>query len=240
MNSKKHILRAEQIFNRANRSLRDNYLECGRHLHLFILRAMEEHDSASDYYEKHGGDKREHLILAAANRLQTKTQNILRMIRAAMVVELLSDDGHIGDLSYSSIARMSCLIRRKPASPGASVGAWSKLNRHLPYISLETYEPKRKDAENVFRQAVSENWSLEKTISETVSARKSNKSPVVSEESSRADLENQILKASPGDAAELIYRLISKTRDPYMLASRLRVMLLSLENTVPFKLREAM
>jgi hypothetical protein len=223
---------ASHAYSRSNAQYRDNLLCAGKWLHQFVLDFLKQADSLDEKLRIANRFSRAEALKIAAERLQVETLYVNRFIAVAMVVELLSDNGEVGDLPFGSIAYFWRFIRRQTGKRGQT-GAFPG-RQGVPISSLETWEIKpefREPAIELFRLAVETNMHCNDISAKVMAlysgptARRRSRRKLSPKEQSAVDLLlASMAKASPGDVAETCLQMIAASAEPWAVSQRLLVM----------------
>lgn len=111
---------------------------------------------------KAGGLSRSALIVVAARRLRVCPSGLRELLCVRAVVDLLSDGGHVGNLSYSALRAMWSLVERPSGAvsltrQGGGLSAAEKASWRIKGDALE--------AKAFFRKAVAEDWACDEVKS---------------------------------------------------------------------------
>lgn len=227
---------AHALWSSSRKAHRDARVSVGRLLHEFILVNLRKHDALGEGQRRAHGATRRVLVGQATERLGLDDSTVNDLIRTAMTVDLLSDGGELGDLSYSSIRAFRLVVARKTHA-GTTVSRVSASGRDdsaaLP-SSVEEWQVKPTAAAvavETFRRAVAESWDSARVIEALrghgrrkynsptrdarVSADDDEDAPPTS---AGLDLANVVRSASPGDAADLIAGLLENAPDKRAVA----------------------
>jgi hypothetical protein len=135
---------------------RDGKIEVGRQLHRYMLARIKEADGLSRRGRYREGISREEMIRDIAKSLKITDNKIRELIRVSQVVDLLTVDGDVGDMSYTVIRRFGRTIHRTSDSV-------------VDYSSIEnwTVDPQCVEwAADMFATARNEHWGVKKADAE--------------------------------------------------------------------------
>lgn len=243
MNAENLLQQAKKAFQQGQLNYRDAMLETGRLLKEYIFESLKKLDGTTRRYRRTNKLSRESLIHQAAAELDTRNDEVSRLIQAGAVVQLMDDLG-VGNLSFGSVLAFRAFIYRKPQPDGAD---WK------PSLS-ETWQfrPNTETAaKELFSEAVQKSFSKSQVLDGIYKIThgkpipkptQENKNKFQREYRSREKRERvaknsptsdeariQELKAarlaSPGDIAERCMELIEAAEDPRTVAIRLQGML---------------
>lgn len=162
----------------ARKEWRDIKLEVGGMVHSYIVaRLREEADSLNEAERRQLGVSRNALIADAARRLSTTSREVGFLIRSYQVVELLSDGGKIGSLSWTALLLFNKLVERVPGRALRYTGSRTsgkerdrrtgELKDTVLPSEKERWRiagPTKKNVE-LFQRAVSEGWDTDEVRS---------------------------------------------------------------------------
>ncbi len=136
---------------------RDGMLAIGRSLREYIITGLKERDQMRAGDAKRSKISRGRLVNAAATRLKTRREKINVAIGVVAVVELLSLNGDVGEMSYESIKMFATLIERHKGAQ-----TQRRLAGNVSPEVSETWSIKGRypQAIELFRRAVAERQSL--------------------------------------------------------------------------------
>lgn len=230
MSSDDILNRVEALWRSSNAAYRDALLEVGRLLHDFILVYLEEnYDRTRKLNDGQGW--RDVAVALCASRLNITARRVNHLVMAAMAVQLLSENGDVGNLPWDTIRRMGRLVCRN------SLGGRPLRKGETPAI-FENWSIKdefKDTAKTHFQVAVRENWTIKQTRNLMLSLNdgeaKDNAAEYRSEKRRRrTETQEDAFKvlarlaqaASPKDAAELLFDLIRETESPQAIVSHLQ------------------
>lgn len=207
-------------------------IEVGNLLRQYLVDLLRAGEGMTEEQRMKANIRREVYTQAAATRLGVIRQKINELIRTSAVVELLSDKGYTGNLSYGAIRWFRALIQRRRGCVKRTL-----TDDGLTLVEREEWVIKISGSTNLFRKAVNENWN-EPTVRENVKAlagttrkptalviRKGQTQPMRTDllgKRPTMDLAASIKGASPRDAADIIVDLIKGSISPDALAQAIR------------------
>lgn len=220
METPKDILAAARAAWFASRSAsRDSQLTVGRLLRRYILARIAETDGMNEADRVASGNSREDAISAISLALSVTRSRVNQLIHLSAVVDLLSDGGNVGELSYSAIRAMRSLVRRRR---GKIVRSRKRKDRPFLPSSREEWviaggADAADDAIRIFRRAVDEGLSvaeIQPMLSATSSKRPPARRCFPSDKPVSFDLHAIARTASPRDFAEMLIEAVAAAADP--------------------------
>lgn len=215
----------DQIFNlwsSSREKYRDSMIQVGRLLQKFVIARLREADGLNEKDRRKEGLTREASTEEAAERLQVKRAKINELIRTAATVDLLSDSGDMGNLSYTSVRWFRLAIERKKGILRRSKSDDSEktieASDREKWIVKESYV----DPRIIFQTAAREGWNSEQvkialnpfsTCKHIIQPNRYEENDCMGTPIQSNPLE--IAKnSSPRDLAELILSMIRNSQDP--------------------------
>ncbi len=104
------------------RDYRDGLLECGRLAHQYAAAVVADGKASGRTRRRERKLVRCHAIATCAEKLGIPERSVNRLVAASMAVDLLSDGGNVGALSWTTILWFARLIRRKPKAAHHEIG----------------------------------------------------------------------------------------------------------------------
>jgi hypothetical protein len=218
---------------------RDARIAIARSLREYVIAGLKERDAMGVNAAKRSGMRRERLIAAASDRLETRRRNINDAIGVVAVIDLLSLNGDLGDMAYKTIKFFIPLIERHKGSMAQ--------NKDVPAEVSESWQIKGRypQAVELFRRAVAERQSKEeirRVLLETTKSHPSRNGRLRSlktEDVPELDKVANIFRlCSARDACQQIKDMIVNSAEPLLLGEQLATYLLSKEFTDAVKNRE--
>lgn len=156
--------RAATAWRNVRRHYRDGCLRVGGMLQEFIAARVREGDGKPEATRLERRLTREWAVKDASSRLGMRTGTCHELVRVAMAVRVLSEDGEVGRLSYQTLRKLAVLVERvQPVCRGIVPEGDSV----LPSEGEEwrAKEPAGQ-AVRLFRRAVEEGWNVRRVVEE--------------------------------------------------------------------------
>lgn len=210
-------------------------IRVGRMLHEYVLQGLREGDAIPKESERvRLGLTRQALVDRAGGRMGLKEAAVNNLIRCAAVVDLLSDGGYTGKLSYTSIRTFRAVIERigkgKDVVRSINPRATTNTSCTVALSSKEEWQIRPKCTEwaaALFRRAVGDNWSIQRVDDELalkLMVRPNKSSPSTGLPPKRRDhvirdvtppnTVDIAQQAHPRDLAEMVVGMVLSSPDP--------------------------
>lgn len=208
---------------------RDAKLQTGRLLLHFLTNRMEVADHLPE--AKRGEYGRSQSIRMAAAHLGIRAETVNDLMRVSSVVDILSDNGYLGSMAYTTLQHFRKGIHRRkgPRSRGPSSTGLSPSEKVGWELVSESYR-------TLFRRAVQEGWTDGQVRKELGRCRKKGNTGQMGREEREwialdthgyeeptliPDLSEMVRTASPRDAAEKLLPMILRSGNPLLLVDHL-------------------
>lgn len=221
----------QRLWGLSRSGFRDSMLEVGRKIHEYVVTTLREGEGMSRLKRLEARLTRICAIKDMAAHLQCGQSRVSELIRVAKTVDLLSDGGDTGDMSYSSLRWFRLFVER--GAEGAQFGRKATVEQ---LINAETWclRPKHEWGVALFRQAAREGWTEKRCRQEVMCkvkpderkrldnyrGRQPGKDDGLGE--STEDFAEVIRNGSPKDVADILYGMIQAAHDPVGLCSALK------------------
>ncbi len=209
---------ARKLWFSSRESYRDGLLEVGRLLQRFLLAKAADAAGLDRRQAADLGKCRSDAVLEAMKALRINRNRVYSLIATAKAVELLSEEGRLGKLSYASVAAFKHTVARK----ADDVKSWVTKSEMAAYRTVrEEWHVKDRLPFNptyLFRKAAKESWT---TIDIGRAMRTAHALSPAAPAAPSANgppplsvLQEIARLATPRDLAEIIAGLISVSSDP--------------------------
>ncbi len=229
---------AASVFRNGEQDYRDACVTAGRLLHAYVVARVRLGDGMPEDRRTELGHTREAATEDAAGKLRTKRSRITSLIRVAAVVDVLSEGGEVGGLSYASLRALTPLVENRAGD--VARGRVPTDGECLPSEGL-AWRPKQirgeTTAAETFRRAVREDWgskAIERHLASLSFPRHGGQQPrleIIGNGSNKGKVigyknpneANNVVDpiegvavglASPRDVAERLTRLIEQSAEP--------------------------
>jgi hypothetical protein len=221
------------IYQQGKLDYRDARIAVGHKLHEFVIAYLIEKKNRVTMPFRPGFCRprtcRAEAILVATERLDCKlTQETSRLIVIAKIVELLADDGNIGQLGVVSLFQFYRFIQRKGVSRNFHQ---NKIKNKGKPEDANTWFIKPEYAEvakQLFRSAVAENWNTARAMAEvtsvygeSVKSRFGRAGQILPETREKVEqLAVTLQKASSDTIADVCTQMVEASDDPQAVVAK--------------------
>lgn len=208
----------EALWAATRRGYRDGMVRCGALLHRYVLARLRAADdpALNEADRRRLGATRQRAVRDAAARLGLKPSRVNDLIHAAMGVELLSDGGDCGLLSYGAVKALRLLVERLRRKEVRR----SRGDEGPPPSSREEWRVRpglEKKGPALFRAAAAEGLP-EAEVARRVRLLRRPRRRGPREDGAREGVVEAVKTADPRDVAEMVLNLIGRSRDPAAVA----------------------
>lgn len=235
MNSTDLLDRAFSVWTSALAAYRNRCLDVGRTLHEFVRAHLAEGDGKSEEVRLRRGLSRQHAVAVAATKLKVTRDKVNQLIQVSQAVDLLSDGGSVGNLSYDALRWFRLGVRRRITCSAAGRNerraSGAPAGTVVEPSETESWEVRDQRYVVLFRRAATEGWPADEVRS-AVSTPRRERADVGTPEKERRRAEqgsgdaapinllSAVRAGTPRDVADMILRLVAASEDP-QLVSRL-------------------
>lgn len=218
----------EALWSVTKKGYRNGMVYIGRKLHEYVLARLREGDHLNEEERRRIYSSHASAVQDAASRLQITPNRITDYIHAAMGVDLLSDKGEMGELSFASIKALRLLVERVRGKVARGRAEPSRTGRprlcpqnEIPPSMREKWRIRpglEQKAIELFRSCVADNPTSSEVLERVrklvpkKSNKENNKKP--DKNHGTANLLYIAKNAHPRDLAEMILSLIRNSRQP--------------------------
>lgn len=223
---------ASRLWATTRSGYRDGMVAVGRLLHRYILARLAEATGMNEAERRAASATRRHAVLAAAERLDVPMARVNQLVAVAAAVDLLSDDGDCGRLSFAGVNAFRVLlcrgsgkpVRRSKTAPGAT-GRPSTIAGSVDLADREQWRLKPEMDESaavaLFRRAAAEGWHSNAILAACRKLAGRRPQAAAHGDDDRppsCDPFSMARAAHPRDLAEMLAQMVRASRDPAAVA----------------------
>lgn len=232
------LARAAAVWVDVRKNFRDGRLEVGAMLQEYIVSVVKNADGASEADRLKNRWTREYAVEDISDTLGMRTGTCHELVRVAMAVRLLSEEGCVGALSYESLRKLAVLVKRRGIATRNSEPSEGEL---YPSQAEEwVVKSRAAGARELFLKAVREGWSRDQCVDALATMKvprhggrkPAERSPMPDRRCTPEDRSvgrespfGIACEAHPRDLAEMISAMIRKNPRPSAVAEELLEMI---------------